>query len=315
MSKIEWTDETHQVVAGCTKVSPGCDHCYAERMSNRLAGQIKPDGILRFPAYRASVNDFGRWSGRVVPIPGAVERLAAKCASWRKPRRVFIQSMGDLFHDQVPFELVDGVVTVATEYPRHTFMLLTKRPARMRDYFSSCFLDTGLHPFVHRSGRVSKSKRFTDELVLLHEDQPWPLPNLWLGVTAENQEQADARIPVLLDTPAAMRFVSIEPMLGQVDLANVGGRMNVLEGLGCDGQQYESVAEEGYEIPSLDWVICGGETGPGARHMNPKWATDLRDQCKASGVPFFFKKMDLWWGRDNEAPGHLGLDVRQFPKR
>lgn len=342
MTKIEWCDETDNQVAGCEKVSPGCLHCFAERMTCRLDGQS-------LPGYSDGVVKDGRWTGRVVPIPGAVERLAAKCASWRKPRRIFVQSMGDLFHEQVPFELVDRVAAIVADNPRHTFDFLTKRPERMREWASRRGMP----------GRLQDAHMAAGGGLLWYEETApaWPLPNLWLGVTAESQEQADARIPVLLDTPAAVRFVSVEPMLGAVDLRKwmpgsyecalscgyrLPGPPEEIRCIHCGFQGPDTIEVWGDgdiedcpechdcsetepvcpecgtymvtdhpDTPHLDWVICGGETGPGARCMKPEWAKALQDQCASAGVPFFFKKMGSWWGK---GAGEVNDPVREFPQ-
>jgi protein gp37 len=314
MSKIEWTDETWNGLAGCTKVSPGCDHCYAERMALRHSGNYRlPRGTrdaYRLAVFRSGgrIGFPGCWSGKVVPIPGAVERLAAKCASWRKPRRIFIQSMGDLFHDQVPFELVARLFAIFALFRRHTFQLLTKRPDNMQEVVARVYRD-GL-----TDARNSLGMSMSEGMSICAAMEQGPLPNVWGGATVEDQPRADERIPKLLETLLAVRFVSVEPMLGELDLTHI----TVPSGQ-CEEEIWDVLREQGDELyldhgPALDWVICGGETGPGARKMSPQWAKDLRDQCKASGVPFFFKKMGSWWGGDNEAPGHLGLDVRQFPQ-
>jgi protein gp37 len=170
---------------------------------------------------------------------------------WRKPTTVFVCSMGDLFHDEVPDKMLFHVFEVMTQASQHTFQVLTKRPQRML--------------------------KFCQRII---DIDAAPLPrNIWLGVTAENQEQADKRIPVLLDTPAAVRFVSVEPMLGNVDLG---------EYLDLDHSPQTNFDVNG--DPLLDWVIVGGETGPGARPMHPDWARSVRNQCVEAGVPFFFKK-------------------------
>lgn len=304
-TKIEWCDETVNIVAGCTKVSPGCEHCYAERMTTRLAFNPAIQSEVR-EAYRIAIfkavnlpDVACSWSGRVVPIPGAVERLAAKCARWRKPRRIFVQSMGDLFHDQVPFDLVDQVCEVISTNPRHTFMFLTKRPEQMRLYMEGC-------------------QRGADDI---GGEFPWR--NLWLGVTAENQQQADARIPILLDTPAAVRFVSVEPMLGQVRLdhmdADAAGHKSLCQINALTGK-HTDMGRPCQDVPHLDWVICGGETGPGARKMSPQWAKALRDQCKEAGVPFFFKNLGSHvdygngWSTTGRHATPEDLNVRQFPQ-
>ena len=256
-TKIEWTTETWNPITGCTPISEGCANCYAKRMANRLRGRC---GYPEDDPFRVTVHE-DRWE---TPF------------RWRKPRRVFVSSMGDLFHGDVPNDVLHRVFAVICQAKEHVFQVLTKRPERMRAYMK----EWGRYP--------------TPEMM------PWPVPNLWLGVTAENQARADERIPVLLDTPAAVRFVSVEPMLEGINLTQAsGGPKNgsVLVWFGG--------APDG---PRIHWVICGGETGPGARTMDPAWARSLRDQCGAAGVPFFFKE---WAGGREMEPGEM---PREYPK-
>ncbi len=242
MTKIEWVrnkdglqGKTWNPVTGCTKVSEGCKNCYAERMAKRLAGRY---GYPKDDPFKVTLH---------------LDRLGQPLR-WRKPTTIFVCSMSDLFHEDVPFEFVDEVLYAVKRCPQHTFLLLTKRPKRMYEYVE----------------RV--------ELV------DWPLDNAWLGVTAENQEMADKRIPILLQMPAAKRFVSVEPMLGPVDLSYF-----------LPKTPFKDCKEElkpWYNAHGPNWIIVGGETGPGARPMNPDWARGLRDQCQDANVPFFFKQ----WG-------------------
>ena len=232
---IEWTDETWNPVTGCTKVSPGCDHCYAERVTERFHGPGSFERVVLHP-----------------------DRLD-KPLRWRKPRKVFVNSMSDLFHEQVPDTFIGLVWQVMAETPQHTYQILTKRHARMRSFLN----------------------RWPD-----------PLPNVWLGVSVEDQKWADIRIPALLDTPAAVRFLSCEPLLGAVSLTRW-----LHGGFGVAGPW-----------PDLDWVIVGGESGPGARPMRPDWARSLRDECEAADVPFLFKQ----WGGIRPKAGGRELDGRTW---
>jgi len=234
-TKIEWVKnqdgtkgETWNPVTGCTKVSPGCEYCYAERMAKRLAGRC---GYPADEPFRVTLHS---------------ERLEEPLR-WRKPRVVFVCSMGDLFHQDVPFEFIDDVFETIANAPQHIFQILTKRSRRMMVYM----LDMG--------ARLRYRGVMVDDV----------LPNVWLGVSAENQQAADQRIPFLMSAPAAIRFVSAEPLLGEIDLSR---------GL-----------ERG-----LDWLIVGGESGPGARPMHPDWVRSIRDQCVNAGVPFFFKQWGEW---------------------
>jgi len=199
------------------------------------------------------------WTGRVNVF---LERMQ-EIFLWKRPKRIFVGSMCDLFNEVIPFLTLDVLWVAMLLNPRHTFIILTKRPERMREFFLR-YPERGL------------------------------LPNVHLGVTVCNQVEADAKIPILLDTPAAKRFVSVEPMLGPLDFKNIpagcpneGDHLNALEGV-------EYLGDAAFNVPRLDWVICGGETGPGARPMHPDWARSLRDQCQAARTPFFFKQWGEW---------------------
>jgi protein gp37 len=233
-TKIEWADATWNPITGCTKISPGCQNCYAERMSKRLAGRC---GYPAEEPFKVTIH------------PDKIDEPL----KWKKPRRVFVCSMSDLFHKEVPMSIITYVLRMARSCEGHTFMILTKRPARMKEAIRE-MVSWGM----------------------------WPVPNIWLGVTAENQEQADKRIPILLDTPAAVRFVSVEPMLGPVTFrwakwqkikTEPGSVNNHLDGL-----------------RRLDWIICGAESGQKARPMQREWALELMRQCQEAGVPFFYKQ-------------------------
>ncbi|MBE3584967.1 MAG: phage Gp37/Gp68 family protein [Thermoanaerobacter sp.] len=273
-TRIEWATHVWNPVTGCNPISEGCRNCYAERFARRLAGRY---GYPKVDPFRVTLH------------PERVEEPLR----WRKPRRVFVCSMGDLFHDNVPDEYIDRVFAAMATAKQHTFLLVTKRPKRMKNYLTDqCrrgeiarWFSTGA---IYRAQVVASGyeKRI-----------PWPLPNVWLGVTAENQDRADERIPVLLQIPAAVRFVSVEPMLGPVDLTRIPCPN------GCDPETYcvrcchdynqndwgtVNSFEEG-----ISWVIAGGETGPKARPCHPDWVRSLRDQCQSAGVPFFLKQMHI----------------------
>jgi protein gp37 len=263
-TKIEWAEETWNPITGCTKISEGCQHCYAERMAKRLRGRFG------YPADEPF---------RVTLHPDRLEQPLR----WRKPRRVFVCSMGDLFHDAVSYGFIDGVMRTIgichLENRGHKFLILTKRPKRMLHYFTR-----GMFMLHDRKGQ-SNHGGWAD----WNKDEPWS--NLWLGVTVENQQRADERILILLQTPAAVRFVSMEPMLGSTDL----GRACPC-GYYCD----ESVGHVDHPFwtpgikPGIGWVIVGGETGPSARPMHPDWVRSIRDQCMEAGVSFFFKQWGEW---------------------
>lgn len=268
-SKIEWCDTTWNPTSGCTKVSQGCKNCFAECIAKRFWGDRKFGDVQCHP-----------------------ERLNQPL-HWRKPRRVFVDSMSDLFHEDVPFDFTLDVLDIIKNCPQHTFMILTKRPERMLELAELCETE----PFEYL----------------------WPLPNVWLGVSVENQATADERIPLLLKTPAAVRFVSCEPLLGPVDMRVKWARTPIYpesyrrlgvpvpdELWSLNDALYSRAADEYNPAKiGLDWVICGGESGPDARPMHPDWARSLRDQCQSAGVPFFFKQ----WGEFYPSPTPIVVGV------
>lgn len=255
-SNIEWTDSTWNPVTGCTKVSPGCDHCYAETLAER---------------FRGTPGHYFERGFDVVLRPDKLEQPLR----WKKPRRIFVNSMSDLFHDAVPDDFIARVFAVMAQAPHHTFQVLTKRHGRMRSLLGSGAFRSLLDQELGGDGARESFER----------DVPWPLPNVWLGVSVENQQWADIRIPALLDTPAAVRFLSMEPLLGPVDLRAAGAIVRS----GWEGER-----NRGHLDGRVDWVIVGGESGRGARPMHPDWVRSLRDQCTAAGVPFHFKQWGAW---------------------
>lgn len=277
-TKIQWTDATWNPVRGCSRVSEGCRNCYAERAAMRMAA---PGGA--YEGLVQIVNGHSRWTGTVA-LSGGMLRQPMQ---WTRGRRIFVNSMSDLFHESLPFEAIDKVFAVMADCPQHTFQILTKRPARMLEYLSS------------DNPRYTASKVFDLTTGIAGKfdcDIYWPLSNVWLGVSVEDQATADERIPLLLQAPAAVRWVSIEPMLRPVDLTGVevlkpeghrpGAWLNALTG--------HIVGPDDMTDMRLDWVVAGGESGPGARPMHPDWARSLRDQCRAADVPFFFKQWGEW---------------------
>lgn len=274
-TSIEWTDASWNPIVGCTEVSPGCANCYAAKLAGTRLKNI--------PAYKGLADKRRgehRWIGEVRFLP---ERLKEPL-HWKKPRRIFVCDMGDLFHDEVEHRWLEQIFEVIAKARQHTFQILTKRPQRMKVWMETMF----------RSG---------------------PLPNVWLGVSVENQHFADERIPLLLETPAAVRFISAEPLLGQVDLELAqcscpmripfGGRTRHLLSCKADCRRPDDQTRW-----AIDWVICGGESGPGARPMDPDWARSMRRQCQATGVPFFFKQ----WGSMVQSE-RTGLVVRTPKKK
>ena len=296
-TKIEWTDMTWNPVTGCTPISEGCQNCYAKRMAKRLAGRC---GYPKENPFKVTLHP---------------ERLDEPL-KWRKPRKVFVCSMSDLFHPDVPFHYISNIFDIMCSWrwpnkeaerigdeslledPGHTYMVLTKRPERVRDWLQWLFEywpgDSPVNVNLSAEGHFGR--------------------HIWFGVTAENQQRADERIPILLQIPAAVRFVSVEPMLGPIRLQR--------DWLMCPGG-----AEYGHGMsltrvhaggccdrhPRIHWVICGSESGPNHRKTKIEWIRDLREQCISANVPFFLKQMEIN-GRMVKMPELDGKIWAQFPE-
>ena len=250
-TKIEWADKVWNPVTGCTKVSEGCRNCYAETMAKRFWKDRKFSDVRIHP-----------------------ERLDQPL-SWKKPARVFVNSMSDLFHQDVDSRYIGNVFQIMQKAKQHKFLILTKRADRMADILSQW--DDGHDPISWPE---------------------WPLPNIWLGVSVENQKTADERIPLLMQTAAAVRFVSCEPLLGPLDFWKFATREETFGSMfdhrGSYGF-YPGLPKEPVKYhEGIDWVIVGGESGSNARPMHPDWARSIRDQCVDAGVPFFFKQWGEW---------------------
>ena len=246
-SAIEWTNSTWNPVVGCRKVSSGCRNCYAERMAKRLAAMARAARRRGRSAGRAAnylhvIDRNGCWNGRVFLDDGAI----AGPLGWVKPRMIFVNSMSDLFHEEVPLAFIQAVFGVMNRCPQHTFQILTKRP--------------------HIAARYSRRLEWA--------------PNIWMGTTVENATVAH-RVRSLRQTRAAIKFLSVEPLLGPIPRLPLAG---------------------------IDWVILGGESGPGAREMNPEWVRRIRDACLARAVPFFFKQ----WGGVNKKRAGRVIDGRTW---
>ena len=279
-SGIEWTDSTWNPTTGCDQVSPGCDHCYAMSMAKRLKTMGQKD-------YQTDGNP--RTSGEGFGIAMHPHRLDQPLR-WTRPRKIFVNSMSDLFHSGVTVEFIAEVFAVMSIARQHTFQVLTKRHGRMRAVLSQ----PGFHGLVQ--GYASRHDA-------AHVVQ-WPLPNVVLGVSVEDQQRADIRIPALLDTPATVRFLSMEPLLGPVNIEYADWAPESVRGFPgvhnpLTGEWWPAVGNYAKEYdgrmvgqPKIDWVIVGGESGRGARPMHPDWVRSLRDQCTSAGVPFLFKQ----WG-------------------
>lgn len=281
-TKIEWATHVWNPVVGCEAVSPGCAHCYAATMTRRLEAMGQQD--------YAGLTTAKHFNGTIRCLPHKLDIPLKR----RKPTMYFVNSMSDLFHDDVPDEFIDRVFAVMALCHWHTFVVLTKRAQRMYRYL----VHEGRRAAIDTSGTVRISRNETH--ICGHTCFGWPLPNVWLGVSVEDQQRADERVPWLLKTPAAVRFLSCEPLLGQIRFDRMSialSRNSFVEGSMLGTRDHEQMPTFDPRRPSgcgIDWVIVGGESGPGARPMHPDWARSLRDQCQAAGVPFFFKHWGEW---------------------
>jgi protein gp37 len=298
---IAWTDETWNPVRGCSRVSPGCENCYAETVAARFSGPGLPyEGLAR-----RSKGGEPRWTGEVRMVP---EHLADPLR-WKRPRRIFVNSMSDLFHEKLTNEEIAAVFGVMAAAPQHTFQVLTKRAERMRDWFEWAE-DQGrelLHQVngpppggspVPSACAIMANLRGPLEIIAgdawrAAMKVAWPLPNVWLGVSAEDQQRADERIPLLLETPAAVRFVSAEPLLGPIDGERFIRPRHLVDGYREVQRRYPGGGPVPAHLasPGVDWVIVGGESGHGARHFDVTWARSIVTQCQAAGVPVFVKQL------------------------
>lgn len=312
-TNISWTDETWNPVTGCSKVSSGCKNCYAAALAPRLAAMgAKGYTNLDWTAANSDRN--------VILHP---ERLAQPLKQVKTSKRFFTASMSDLFHTRVPEDFLDRVFAVMALASGHTFQVLTKRAERMRDYLSSLVR----HGLVDQAAfEISRDELGTDPDARNWSTIEWPLTNVWLGVSVEDQHAAEERIPHLLGTPAAIRFLSCEPLLAAVDLTSIAhtcaysGEAMTFNALSEDVDEglYFEDHPGGYDeqtntvlCPQVHWVIAGGESGPNFREMNPQWARHLREDCRRTGTAFFFKQHSA---TRPEADIHLdGEVIRQFP--
>ena len=315
-TKIEWADLTWSPLVGCDRVSPGCDGCYAIRTAHRLAANPNPK---IGPLYAGTTHrtEDGRldWTGQVNLLRSRLDDPLR----WRKPHRVFVNSQSDLFHKDVPDGFIGSVFEVMARTPQHTYIILTKRPARMRSLLTKWGEEGARQePYTLPDGRTVNwagpgTAVFRRDDMCWVGPVTWPLPNVILGVSVEDQHWADIRIPQLLATPAAVRCISAEPLLGPIDLSPwLYGKTwsdTTLGGGGVGGQAMTA------DPSPISWVIVGGESGPGARPMHPWWARVIRDQCQDAGVTFTMKQWGEWgpapWRVDREE----GEDVDAYKAR
>lgn len=257
-TKIEWCDKSWNPIAGCSKCSPGCLNCYAERMAKRLywMGMAEPSKLPEYMKFKD-----GWKKGHIE----CCEHRLNQPLHWRKPRRIFVCSMSDLFHLKVPWEFIDDVSEIMFKAPQHTYLILTKRVKRMAEYFSA----------------------IQDGWIDFGENRDSPPPFIHLGVSISNQAEADEKIPILLQIPAAVRWLSIEPMLEDIDLANpytveLHNKLRPWPDYQCE-----------FPLSGLHWVVVGCESGPGRRPCNYEWAQSIVNQCDAANVPVFVKQMNI----------------------
>lgn len=304
MSKIEWTEQTWNPLAGCTKVSKGCDNCYAITMAHRLSG-IGHSRAKYAGTTKRTENGSITWSGKIT----LDEKALLAPLSRTKPTLYFVNSMSDLFHKDVPFEYIDKVFAIMALTPQHTYQVLTKRPERMAEWFSGQLsrVCTELDMLGDEHDHLFER---TCEASLSIIQGNWPLPNVWLGTSVEDQKAANERIPHLMRCPAAVRFLSCEPLLGPLNLKPINEHSNTetwplrQEGTNEMYSTSEGVGACG-TTGRLHWVIAGGESGHNARPVHPDWLRKLRDQCAEANVPFFFKQWGEFAPVDN-LPFHTG---------
>jgi len=269
-SKIEWLDggASWNPITGCTPISEGCANCYAKTMAEtRLRGKF---GYAQEDPFKITFH----------------EDKLNQPLEWKRPRKIFVCSMGDLFHADVPTEWINKVFSVIQQAKQHTFIILTKRPERMQQYIRS----------------VNKCRSCPENDI--------PFSNVWCGITAENQRTADGRIPILLSTPAVKKFISVEPMLERIDIMRYLPEYDYRPTYEYYQKAYPDCGNVPILIkPGIDWIICGAETGPNARPMSLEWARDLRDQCAEANTPFFFKKAG-----PVGTPIPEDLTIREYPE-
>ncbi len=336
-TSIAWTDFTWNPVRGCSRVSEGCRHCYAERLAARNLPELRSPTTGK--AFAQMTPTGPRWTGKVELIPSKLDEPL----HWRRPRRVFVNSMSDLFHEALDFHDIAAVYGVMAMASRHTFQVLTKRPARRLAFmrWMGELVGPGNVPLAnmktlplmgaliaadHRGVRPGRG------VVAAAQVRSWPLSNVWEGVSVEDQATADERIPLLLQTPAAVRWASYEPALAPVDFSRfltAGDSDNLKRGSEhsrtdgdvpaarvaapqrqrphrdkSTGHELSDQGAERLAVGNLDWIVVGGESGPGARPFNLRWALSAEQQCRAAGVPFFCKQ----WGARPCLPSCASLD-------
>jgi len=273
-TNIAWTNFTWNPLIGCTKVSDGCKNCYAEIMASRLANMWKKSRVTGTENYTKVITN-GSWNGNIILDNSKLNAPSKR----KKPTKIFVGSMTDIFHENTKWSDIDEIIKVIINNPQHTFQIITKRPERMREYFSD---------------RYELNGDFNGEIYdkLGHGS----IPNLWLGVSVENQKEADSRIPILLDIKASVRFLSVEPMIDRVDLRNLisdyAGVRTQIDSLGGFKRIGNASFLDTKNISKINWVIIGGESGTKSkcREFKYEWAEKVYKDCSENGTSFFFKQ-------------------------
>ncbi|WDD36151.1 phage Gp37/Gp68 family protein (plasmid) [Nostoc sp. UHCC 0926] len=293
-TNIEWADETINPIVGCSRISPGCQKCYA-------ATAAASPRLQQFPQYQV----VSIWDGTVE----FVKSQLIKPLYWKKPKRIFVCSMADLFHANVPDEWIHQVMAVAALSPQHTFQILTKRPERMKEYFSQQSLWVKWYEAAKENLWDAVNEKFGGLINLQQDfiDQPFPLPNVWLGASTENQQMAEKRIPILLQIPCSVRFLSCEPLLEEIDLRQGGAIQKLIS----DSYEWELVNED------IQWIVVGGESGPNSRPCHIEWIESIVQQCQKSKTPVFVKQLGAnaqHEGQPFKTRDKKGGDIEEFPK-
>lgn len=322
---ISWCDCTWNPVRGCSRVSEGCRHCFAERQAARFSGPGQPyEGLVR----HATIKDGGsdpldseayhteaRWTGVVRLVPDHL----ADPLRWRRPRKVFVNSMSDLFHEALSDEDIAAVFGIMAAAPQHTFQILTKRASRMREWFARIGSDAPgrVAHYEKRGCALAAARVLGPGLVPALRDvlqdaqfperRKWPLSNVWLGISVEDQKRADERIPELLATPAAVRWVSYEPAIEDVEFQRDRGWL----------EPFQDVTPSLVRTPRISWIVVGGESGPGARPFDLSWARSTIRQCREAGAAVFVKQLgDNVRGDTRTVPDrHTGKPMHLFVRR
>lgn len=307
-SKISWTETTWNPIRGCRPVSSGCANCYAALVAARFSKPGQPyEGL-------ATMDGRPRWTGESL----FVDARLADPLRWTRPRMVFVNSMSDLFFEGFDFEEIAAIFGVMASAPLHTFQVLTKRPERAREWFDWYEGSSGCGASSFAAIEAAKERLGRRGFRWPKHEVQWPLRNLWLGVSVEDQARAEERIPILLDLPAHLRWISAEPLLGPVDLTRVIQRNVRVGGFLVDELSNNVLSDEDFniwtgemvQVPRLDWVVIGGESGSRARPFELEWCYRMVRDCVAHGVPVFVKQMG-----DNTRAADTSFDLRRADGR